>query len=747
MQRSIAILILLVGFLKTGIQAQGLRFNDVVRWGAWRGNITSFDHVATVEGLVSRNVLTLSFQDFESNQGDSLEMNYSFGLPKGSVVDSLYLWVGEERVPAALKSTWTAWQIYNSIVRRRWDPALLTTSGNDNYNLRVFPFSRRQERRVQICYSAPMSPEPDRLLMEVPFQLTSASAAPVASVRAEVRLPGLGKEDVSVSSADSGGWNETEVAGGTRVTFQATGLTVREPGRIHLSNADYAANGIAVHFDSDSRGETHFMALMNPRKALGLARDKKPRKILLLWNLVTAYPNLVWNAERTRMISGGMTHRYQYSPMLQQEGREIVDFLQSNLSPGDEVNLMFNDLEVKRFRTGLTRVDDGTLPAMRAFIDRSLDQSTNRFDVPSADDGLALLMEGLRTLEGSQGAEIIVIDRYSQANWWDSTVVDKGDVQAVLKEMPSGTTAYVVAQSATGSVTGKPSSLALIYQAMARNTGGAFINGGYQYYSIAPTLLGLNPFLSARIYPAALAFSTTRDGFAYDIFGQPSRFYLDQSVVVVGKLSLPAPVITWPLPPLDVMTVRFVGRIDGKDVSVMRDFKIARTAGSSRLSKLWAARKVQSILGEGYFSPRLWDEATDWSLQYRILTPMTALLALEPGRFDSTWYQDQKPSNNPGLPTGLDQGAMKRLAPGKLALTQEPGALVIDLSGFEPGKAGSGFTLQVFDSRGRLVADLTDNARKGGKSLRWSTRNLSRGNYLLKLRADGKTLSRAFTIR
>lgn len=743
MKYLLTLLILACTWAQAQTPIQALNFRDVTRWGSWRGEIASYELQVSVEGLVSRNVLTMEFQDFESNQGDSLEMTYSFALPKGSVVDSLYLWVGEEKVPAALKSIWTAWQIYGSIVRQRQDPALLTTSGNDNYNLRVFPFARRQARRVEICYTTPLTAVFDRLRMEVPLQLTLPSAKAVGRIRANVRISGIGKDRIAVSSTLPVGWEKTESGADTRLAFKGDGRTFREAAYIHLDHPDYAQDGMAVHFDVDAKGETHFMALLNPRKALGLPATNKKRKLLVLWNLVTAYPKSTWNGQST--VYSGVSKSYYYNAQFLQEGKEIADFLQSNLSPGDEVNLMFNDLQIKPLSPGFIHVDENTISELRAFIDQRLDRNY-RNDIADVMGGADLLAQGLRSLEGTENAELLVIDRHSQSYWWDTTYADGVDSKALLAMAPEGLTAYVVAQTGAGSINSKPTNLANAYQGLARETGGTLMSGGYQYYPIAPVLEGLRPFFSERIYPASLSFSAGATGFAYDVFGAPSMFYMDQNVVVTGKLSLPASLPFLGAAP-QALTVRFLGKAEGKDVALTKDFAVTRTTAASRLSRIWGARKVESILGAGYYSPRLWEEATDWSLEYRILTPVTALLALEPGRFDSTWYQDQQPNNNPNLPTGLGGDTDKRLAPGALALTQEPGFLLLDLSGFEPGRAGRDFSLQIFDARGRMVADLTAEASKGGKALRWSTGTLSKGAYVLKLRAGGKVLARGFTLR
>jgi hypothetical protein len=96
--------------------------------------------------------LTFSARGVFSSHADSVEIVYNFDLPQGSIVTDLWLWVGDSIMRGYILDRWTASGIYESIVKRRRDPALLMQNSADNYILRVYPLAGDEKRRVKITF-------------------------------------------------------------------------------------------------------------------------------------------------------------------------------------------------------------------------------------------------------------------------------------------------------------------------------------------------------------------------------------------------------------------------------------------------------------------------------------------------------------------------------------------------------------------------------------------------------------------
>jgi hypothetical protein len=87
-----------------------------------------------------------------NSQYDTLEIDYNFDLPEGSLVTDSWLWVEGEIIKADIIDRWTATQIYEGIVKRRRDPSILVKNGSNNYDLKIFPLVGNQTRKVKITY-------------------------------------------------------------------------------------------------------------------------------------------------------------------------------------------------------------------------------------------------------------------------------------------------------------------------------------------------------------------------------------------------------------------------------------------------------------------------------------------------------------------------------------------------------------------------------------------------------------------
>ena len=119
-----------------------LELVHVDEWG-WReqGYIDSAAMLIEPKGLYANCELIIDFSSGYAGYADwdVLEVEMGFQLPSGSQVTDLYLWIEDEPVQAYIFDTWTANLIYESIVQRRIDPAILVKTGSNEYNLKVYP--------------------------------------------------------------------------------------------------------------------------------------------------------------------------------------------------------------------------------------------------------------------------------------------------------------------------------------------------------------------------------------------------------------------------------------------------------------------------------------------------------------------------------------------------------------------------------------------------------------------------------
>ncbi len=108
-------------------------------------------HHVTVE--IKDNVATTKIdQVFLNESGTRLEGTYVFPLPEGAAIGEFAMYIEGERVSGEIMEASKAREIYEDIVRKMRDPALLEYIGRNTFRARVFPIEPHSEKRVQLEY-------------------------------------------------------------------------------------------------------------------------------------------------------------------------------------------------------------------------------------------------------------------------------------------------------------------------------------------------------------------------------------------------------------------------------------------------------------------------------------------------------------------------------------------------------------------------------------------------------------------
>jgi Ca-activated chloride channel family protein len=82
-----------------------------------------------------------------------LEADYYFPIPQDASIKEFAMWMNGQRVKGELLDSGKARGIYEEIVRKRRDPALLEYMGCGLLRMRVFPVPRRGEQKIELEYS------------------------------------------------------------------------------------------------------------------------------------------------------------------------------------------------------------------------------------------------------------------------------------------------------------------------------------------------------------------------------------------------------------------------------------------------------------------------------------------------------------------------------------------------------------------------------------------------------------------
>jgi Ca-activated chloride channel family protein len=123
---------------------------------------------------VAQYTFTLSNPDREGWEGGpGAEGRIVFPVPAGSSVTDLVLSGGPETLEGELLDADKATRLYEDIVARLIDPALLRSLEGDLYEVRAFPVPAGEEREVSFTVTTPVVAEGDEALVEVPWSRMS----------------------------------------------------------------------------------------------------------------------------------------------------------------------------------------------------------------------------------------------------------------------------------------------------------------------------------------------------------------------------------------------------------------------------------------------------------------------------------------------------------------------------------------------------------------------------------------------
>ena len=148
----------------------------------------TYHHVnVKIDGQVA---VTSVDQDFYNPNPQRLEGTYLFPVPKGAQIDKFTMDIGGRQVEAELLPADKARKIYEDIVRKLRDPALMEYADRDVFKVRIFPIEPNSHKRITLSYTQVLKADSGLVSYVYPLNTEKFSAKPVKSVSIKVELHG-----------------------------------------------------------------------------------------------------------------------------------------------------------------------------------------------------------------------------------------------------------------------------------------------------------------------------------------------------------------------------------------------------------------------------------------------------------------------------------------------------------------------------------------------------------------------------
>ena len=258
-----------------------LRILDPQNWRSGQGTIEETKITYEPQGLFMKVDWEITFSakglDFYS-ESDTVEVEYYFTLPEGSLITDSWLWFGDSILKAMIIDRWSASQIYENIVNRRRDPSVLYKNGNHDYELRIFPMAAKESRKVKITFLAPADWDAKTVSTFFPSENLISSKYKTEKIEVFARLQSL--------------WTNPVIAGDSNIPLNP--LNEDESGNTYFFNlnANQLSNGQKFMVGSplhrgpflsifEKGSEKYYQLAMLPLENKNL---RQPQKILFLFN-------------------------------------------------------------------------------------------------------------------------------------------------------------------------------------------------------------------------------------------------------------------------------------------------------------------------------------------------------------------------------------------------------------------------------------------------------------------------------
>jgi Ca-activated chloride channel family protein len=532
--------------------------------------VTSHHVEVKIDGQLA---ITSIDQEFYNPNDQRLEGTYMFPVPKGAHIDKFSMEIGGKMVDAELLPAENARQIYEDIVRKMRDPALLEYAGRDLFKVRIFPIEPRSRKPIKISYTELLRSDAGTVTYSYPLSTEKFSAQPIKSLSVKVEV----KTEQPLASIYSPSHKvEIKRDGVNRAVIGYESKDEKPDTDFQLVyNSEARDVGLSLITHKPAGEDGYFLLLAAPT----IAKETKP-----------APKDVVFVVDTSGSMAG---------PKLQQ-AKKALEFCVENLNNEDRFEIVRFSTEAEPLFGKLVDADSEHRKRASNFIadlkpiggtaiadalQSALKARTEKTERPFL---IIFLTDGLPTVGARNPDEIVAeVKKAGSARIFSFGIGSDVNTQ-LLDQIAEGTRAFSQYVLANEDLEVKVSSFYTRIKEPALTNVRLEFGGGVR---------------TSKLYPAQL----------------PDLFKGDQ-LVVTGRYTGSGEV-----------EAKLTGIANGREQIFTYKVKF-NDSSNDYVARLWATRRVGFLLDEIRLhgeTNELRDEATDLARRYGIVTPYTAYLIVE----------------------------------------------------------------------------------------------------------------------
>jgi len=534
-------------------------------------------HRVDVE-IIDQVAMTTIDQVFINNHERDIEGMFIFPLPEEAAISEFAMYIGGKKIKGEILDAENARRIYEDIVRRLKDPALLEYVGRNMFRARVYPIPARGEKRIKLSYSEILKAEKSLIRYVYPLNTERFSLHPIQEVTISARIES--KSPLSnIYSPSHKVSIRKEDEGKARISFEGRDI---KPTKDFILYYSLSRDDIGISFINGQGPEAnYFMLLASPHYVEKREKILKKNLIFVLDSSGSMRGNKIIQAkEAVRFVIDHLDKNDQFSIVDFDDGVETFSPELVVATP-EKKKEAFSFIEVIE-DSGGTNINEAILRALRMV------ESGGRPNY------ILFLTDGLPTVGVMETLDIL--KNLGKANTLDCRIFIFGvgnDVNTDLLDRISsqnrGTSVYV-----------------------SENEDLELAISSY-YEKISSPLLsdievGFKGIEVKDSYPRIL----------------PDLFRGSQ-LILIGKYKGEGPV-----------SVTLKGKVGKKEKTfILKEQKLDKRATYDFLPRLWATRRIGYLLQEIRLhgeKEELVEEVKRLGLKYGIVTPYTSFLVTEKER-------------------------------------------------------------------------------------------------------------------
>jgi len=313
-------------------------------------------------------------QVFINNYHRDIEGTYIFPMPEEISISKFSMFVGGEEIKGKILDRQEARQIYEDIVRRKKDPALLEYFNDGMFKASVYPIPAHGETRIKLYYSEVLKANGGICGYRYTLNTEKFSKDPLQSVKLTVEL----NSNQSIKSIYSPSHDikiEKDSDHHARITYVEENTRPDKDFLLYytVSEKDIGFNLLPFQ-DEDHQG--YFLAMISPQ--VEVSADK------------TSSKNIIFILDTSGSMSGEKI----------KQAKNALTFCLNSLNERDQFNIIDFDDGIKSFRNSLVRADHLNIQSALSFVDKcEADGGTNINDA---------LQTALKQIEGNGRASFII---------------------------------------------------------------------------------------------------------------------------------------------------------------------------------------------------------------------------------------------------------------------------------------------------------------------------------------------------